>query len=219
MKRDRLHDGLRLDELARELPMKVEVVGDAAASVSGVRHDSREVKPGELFVARKGASVDGARFIFEAVANGVGKDKEALVRHLHHLVHGRASADVVQVAPSGESCRASRCATTRIVFSSPSDWISWIELFPPHRQRQHRVGKQHGVPHRQYRQRTPAAGASGSSPDFPAFGLITLTKSLAIECPYIRFPTLDALTMGPVATPKSPTIGIPTPSFWLDAPN
>ncbi|MGA7123198.1 MAG: UDP-N-acetylmuramoyl-L-alanyl-D-glutamate--2,6-diaminopimelate ligase [Polyangiaceae bacterium] len=70
MKRDRLHDGLRLDELARELPMKVEVVGDAAASVSGVRHDSREVKPGELFVARKGASVDGARFIFEAVANG-----------------------------------------------------------------------------------------------------------------------------------------------------
>jgi UDP-N-acetylmuramoyl-L-alanyl-D-glutamate--2,6-diaminopimelate ligase len=70
MKRGRLHDGLRLDELALELPMKVEVVGDAAASVSGVRHDSREVKPGELFVARKGESVDGAGFISEAVANG-----------------------------------------------------------------------------------------------------------------------------------------------------
>ena len=70
MRGDRLHDGLRLDELARELPMKVEVVGDAAVRVSGVRHDSREVEPGELFVARKGESVDGAQYISDAVASG-----------------------------------------------------------------------------------------------------------------------------------------------------
>ena len=51
MRGDRLHDGLRLDELARELPMKVEVVGDAAVRVSG-------------------ESVDGAQYISDAVASG-----------------------------------------------------------------------------------------------------------------------------------------------------
>jgi UDP-N-acetylmuramoyl-L-alanyl-D-glutamate--2,6-diaminopimelate ligase len=62
--------GLRLDELARELPMAVEVAGNPAARVTGVRHDSRAVRPGELFVARKGERVDGARFVADAVARG-----------------------------------------------------------------------------------------------------------------------------------------------------
>jgi UDP-N-acetylmuramoyl-L-alanyl-D-glutamate--2,6-diaminopimelate ligase len=63
-------DGLRLDELARELPMSAEIVGDAAVRVCGVRHDSRAVERGDLFVARPGATVDGARFIGDAVARG-----------------------------------------------------------------------------------------------------------------------------------------------------
>jgi UDP-N-acetylmuramoyl-L-alanyl-D-glutamate--2,6-diaminopimelate ligase len=63
-------EGLRLDELARELPMQVDVVGEAGARVHGVRHDSRAVQPGDLFVARKGDRVDGARFIDDAVARG-----------------------------------------------------------------------------------------------------------------------------------------------------
>jgi hypothetical protein len=55
----------------------------------------------------------------------------------------------------------------------------------------------------------------GSSEDFTALGLITLTKSLAIwvilECPYIIFPTLDASGIAKVA------IRIPTPRLLLDA--
>jgi UDP-N-acetylmuramoyl-L-alanyl-D-glutamate--2,6-diaminopimelate ligase len=67
---DRQNEGLRLDELSRELPMRVEVVGDSAVCVRGVRHDSREVRRGELFVARKGEKVDGARFVSDALAGG-----------------------------------------------------------------------------------------------------------------------------------------------------
>ena len=61
---------MRLDELARELPMSADIVGDASVRVFGVRHDSRAVRPGDLFVARPGQKVDGARFIDDAVARG-----------------------------------------------------------------------------------------------------------------------------------------------------
>jgi UDP-N-acetylmuramoyl-L-alanyl-D-glutamate--2,6-diaminopimelate ligase len=63
-------DGLRLDELARELPVRTEIVGDASVRVRGVRHDSRTVERGDLFVARPGAAADGARFIGDALARG-----------------------------------------------------------------------------------------------------------------------------------------------------
>jgi UDP-N-acetylmuramoyl-L-alanyl-D-glutamate--2,6-diaminopimelate ligase len=62
--------GLRLDELARELPMPAEVIGDPSVRVRGVRHDSRYVVAGELFVARKGQTSDGALFVDDAVARG-----------------------------------------------------------------------------------------------------------------------------------------------------
>ncbi len=62
--------GLALDELSRELPMHADVVGDAAVRVRGVRHDSRAVEPGDLFVARRGEKVDGARFVRDAIERG-----------------------------------------------------------------------------------------------------------------------------------------------------
>lgn len=62
--------GLRLDELARELPMQTHIAGDASVRVRGVRHDSRAVLPGDLFVARKGAQSDAARFVGDAIARG-----------------------------------------------------------------------------------------------------------------------------------------------------
>jgi UDP-N-acetylmuramoyl-L-alanyl-D-glutamate--2,6-diaminopimelate ligase len=39
-------------------------------AILGVRHDSRAVEPGDLFVARPGARADGASFIGQAVAKG-----------------------------------------------------------------------------------------------------------------------------------------------------
>ena len=61
---------LRLDELAREIPGKVEVVGDVGVRVGGVRHDSREVEAGDLFVARRGLTTDGTKYIDAAIARG-----------------------------------------------------------------------------------------------------------------------------------------------------
>ena len=51
--------GLRLDELAREIPGPVDIRGDGSVRILGVRHDSRAVEPGDLFVARRGRSDDG----------------------------------------------------------------------------------------------------------------------------------------------------------------
>jgi UDP-N-acetylmuramoyl-L-alanyl-D-glutamate--2,6-diaminopimelate ligase len=62
--------GMRLDELARELPMATRVEGDPSVRVTGVRHDSRAVEQDELFVARRGEKVDGSRFVADAVARG-----------------------------------------------------------------------------------------------------------------------------------------------------
>jgi len=47
-----------------------EVWGDASVTVHGVRHDSREVRAGDLFVAVPGQRTDGARFARDAVARG-----------------------------------------------------------------------------------------------------------------------------------------------------
>ena len=44
--------------------------GDARVEVSGVRHDSRAIEPGDLFVAIRGDSSDGARFVDTAIDKG-----------------------------------------------------------------------------------------------------------------------------------------------------
>ncbi len=61
--------GGALGELARELEGAV-VYGDPAVRVRDVRHDSRDVTPGDLFVVRKGARDDGARYVPEALDRG-----------------------------------------------------------------------------------------------------------------------------------------------------
>ncbi|WP_394826413.1 UDP-N-acetylmuramoyl-L-alanyl-D-glutamate--2,6-diaminopimelate ligase [Pendulispora albinea] len=67
---DRSDEGLRLAEMAREIPGQVDIVGDPEVRVYGVRHDSRRVEPGDLFVARHGAHADGTRFIPQAEERG-----------------------------------------------------------------------------------------------------------------------------------------------------
>jgi UDP-N-acetylmuramoyl-L-alanyl-D-glutamate--2,6-diaminopimelate ligase len=62
--------GLALGDLVRELPMAATVRGDASVRVRGVRHDSRGIEPGDLFVARRGAVFDGQRFVRDAIARG-----------------------------------------------------------------------------------------------------------------------------------------------------
>ena len=62
--------GLRLDELLRELPAGSRLSGDGSVRVRGVQQDSRNVLPGDLFVARRGTHADGASFIEQARGRG-----------------------------------------------------------------------------------------------------------------------------------------------------
>ncbi len=72
---------MRLSQLLEALPQK-EVYGDLEVDVGGLAHDSRRVRPGDLFVAIKGLESDGHRFIPQALEKGavavVGQDVAAL---------------------------------------------------------------------------------------------------------------------------------------------
>ncbi len=58
-----------LEELAREIP-GARIVGDPTIEVRDVRHDAREIRAGDAFVARRGQKRDAAEFAPDAVARG-----------------------------------------------------------------------------------------------------------------------------------------------------
>jgi UDP-N-acetylmuramoyl-L-alanyl-D-glutamate--2,6-diaminopimelate ligase len=60
---------MKLSRLIDELPVRI-VCGDDAAAIGGVTDDSRQVRPGDLFVARPGLAADGRRFVDDAVRRG-----------------------------------------------------------------------------------------------------------------------------------------------------
>jgi UDP-N-acetylmuramoyl-L-alanyl-D-glutamate--2,6-diaminopimelate ligase len=61
--------GTTLAQLTRAIPGAT-LHGDPSTLVRDVRHDSRDVEAGDLFVARPGARTDGARFVHDALARG-----------------------------------------------------------------------------------------------------------------------------------------------------
>lgn len=62
---------LSLAELIAALPLEWSTKGDlSAVPVSGVEYDSREVKPGDIFIAIPGMQTDGHQYISQAVSKG-----------------------------------------------------------------------------------------------------------------------------------------------------
>ena len=62
---------MKLSELLKNVnPLCI--VGDAEKEITGVKIDSRQIKPGSLFVAMKGTQVDGHQFIPKALELGAG---------------------------------------------------------------------------------------------------------------------------------------------------
>jgi UDP-N-acetylmuramoyl-L-alanyl-D-glutamate--2,6-diaminopimelate ligase len=57
-----------LSELAREVSAQYTHGGSTV--ITGIKQDSRDVEPGDLFVVRKGALHDGAKYIEQAIAKG-----------------------------------------------------------------------------------------------------------------------------------------------------
>jgi UDP-N-acetylmuramoyl-L-alanyl-D-glutamate--2,6-diaminopimelate ligase len=64
---------MELDMNWKELAAEVTAVGsggDSDAPITGIEYDSRKVKPGAVFVAMKGGSTDGNRYIDKAIGAG-----------------------------------------------------------------------------------------------------------------------------------------------------
>lgn len=87
---------MRLSELLASLPPSIIDAPDINADpeVTGVTADSRQVSPGSLFVAVRGETVDGHRFIPDAIARGAA----AIVAE--SPPHTRAPTDSHTLAPS-----------------------------------------------------------------------------------------------------------------------
>ena len=60
---------MRLSQLIAALP-SLESRPDSDPDIARITADSRKVVPGALFVAYRGVSVDGHRFILDAIARG-----------------------------------------------------------------------------------------------------------------------------------------------------
>jgi UDP-N-acetylmuramoyl-L-alanyl-D-glutamate--2,6-diaminopimelate ligase len=106
-----------LAQLLREgIPGRV--TGDPERRVHDVRHDSRLVAPGDLFVALDGATVDGARFVPEAIARGA-----AAVMVRRELLPGESTAGH-DAAPAGRVPGEAIPAVPQLIVDDPRRWLS-----------------------------------------------------------------------------------------------
>jgi UDP-N-acetylmuramoyl-L-alanyl-D-glutamate--2,6-diaminopimelate ligase len=84
----------------KELIQEITAVGadgDSAQPVTGVEYDSRRVKPGTVFVAMKGGSTDGNRYVDKAIAAGaLGIVTDSAPMYDHLLVY-QAGTPVLEV--------------------------------------------------------------------------------------------------------------------------
>src|ERR1039457_5849093 len=77
--------------------------GDSAEPVTGVEYDSRRVRPGAVFVAMKGGSTDGNRYIDKAIAAGaLGIITDSSPTFDHLLVY-QAGLPVLEVEHGGRA--------------------------------------------------------------------------------------------------------------------
>ncbi|MDM8004418.1 MAG: Mur ligase domain-containing protein, partial [Bacteroidota bacterium] len=59
----------KLENILKDLTVK-RILGDGDKTVTGITADSREVKPGFLFIAVSGTKIDGHEFIGKAIEAG-----------------------------------------------------------------------------------------------------------------------------------------------------
>jgi len=84
----------------KELIEEVEAVGaggDSEQPVTGVEYDSRRVRPGSVFVAMKGGSTDGNRYVEKAIASGALGVITDSVQKFDHLLVFEAGLPVLEV--------------------------------------------------------------------------------------------------------------------------
>jgi UDP-N-acetylmuramoyl-L-alanyl-D-glutamate--2,6-diaminopimelate ligase len=124
-----------LADLIAALP-HADVYGDTAISVAALTSDSRQVRPGSLFVAYRGVAVDGHDYVPQAVANGavaivaertisglniplvvVPDGREALA-HLAAAWHGFPARRLTVVGVTGTDGKTTTCNLLHSILST-----------------------------------------------------------------------------------------------------
>ncbi len=96
---------MRLEELL-ERGLGTRIDGDPLVEIRGVRHDSREVEPGDLFVAVPGQHTDGVRYVEEAIDRGASavasRERLAIDVPLLRVADARESIGALAAAVYGD---------------------------------------------------------------------------------------------------------------------
>ena len=111
---------MSLTKTAAELAVRLNahITGDGNIVLSDVTHDSREARPGGVFAAIKGLTVDGHRFIPAAVANG------AVCVISEEAPPADAPVTWLQV----EDARAAMAVAASFVFGEPSRELDLVGI-------------------------------------------------------------------------------------------
>ncbi len=92
---------MKLSELLEHITM-IGVKGDTAMEIGGLAYDSRQVKPGWLFVAIPGEKFDGSEYIADAVSRGavavVSETPVSLGSRVAHIQVPRARRALAEIA-------------------------------------------------------------------------------------------------------------------------
>src|SRR5438067_8912761 len=107
--------------------------GSSTESVTGIEYDSRRIKPGAVFVAMKGGSTDGNRYIDKAIANGALGIITDSPQSFDHLLVYRAGLPVVEVEHGRRALAEASAAffATRSASSPPPASPEQTERPPP----------------------------------------------------------------------------------------
>lgn len=87
--------GMQWKELIAEVSC-VDAAGDSSQPITGIEYDSRRVRAGAVFVAMKGGSTDGNRFVEKAIAGGALGILTDSPQTFDHLVVYRPEVAVAQ---------------------------------------------------------------------------------------------------------------------------
>ena len=141
--------------------------GNSDAPVSGIEYDSRRVGPGSVFVAMKGGSTDGNKYIDKAIAAGalgIITDSATTFDHLPvyqagmpalEVEHGRRALAQASAAFFGHPER--KLAATGITGTNGKTTTAFLtEVAAQRRRPQHRPGRHHRISRRR---RSPSLGS------------------------------------------------------------
>ena len=106
-----------LKELQNEIP-GISLEGNLQVQILGITYDSRQAKPGDLFVALKGAKTDGAQFVEEAIARG------AVALAAEHRLPPRAGIATLQM----QDARRFLAQAARVIFHDPAATMRLIAI-------------------------------------------------------------------------------------------